>query len=253
MTNAPAFVHHLVMPAAPIPNLRIEEINDPESLQRIYENEHLSHYWSTDWSAEFYVALAKAGFISTYFHHPEIGGILLPEIQEEYAVLDWEDFRIGTTMRRWMKSKACSEQEFQLQFNCSLSPILTGIATAHGPRNWLRNEYAELLLQLEGNNSFPGFRLIPVALVNRDGEVVAGEIGYRVGNVYTSLTGFMKRDDPRWNHTGKLQLHRLGKNLQTAGFEFWNLGHPHMDYKKSLGAKTIGRQAFLRRWPAYQV
>jgi len=40
----------------------------------------------------------------------------------------------------------------------------------------------------------------------------------------------------------------LSKYLEKNGLSFWNLGHPHMEYKKKLGAKVYARQEFLKRW-----
>ena len=46
-----------------------------------------SYYWSDDWSEEFYIELAKAGFISTTYDTKD-RLILLPELQSDYAILD---------------------------------------------------------------------------------------------------------------------------------------------------------------------
>jgi len=50
------------------------------------------------------------------------------------------------------------------------------------------------------------------------------------------------------NNYGTLQLVLLAQYLQKKGFSFWNLGHPHMPYKKKLGAKVYTRSSFLKRW-----
>ena len=36
--------------------------------------------------------------------------------------------------------------------------------------------------------------------------------------------------------------------LENNNFEFWNLGHSHMEYKQRLGCKTYSRSDFLKRW-----
>ncbi len=78
--------------------------------------------------------------------------------------------------------------------------------------------------------------------------MVAGEIGYRVGRVYTSLTGFFDRRDPELRNVGTLQLVLLARHLEASGFAFWNLGQPEMQYKRDLGAPALPRPVFLRRW-----
>jgi hypothetical protein len=41
------------------------KLNDRSYLEQICLDMENSYYWSDDWSEEFYVKLAKAGFIST--------------------------------------------------------------------------------------------------------------------------------------------------------------------------------------------
>ena len=83
---------------------------------------------------------------------------------------------------------------------------------------------------------------------NSTGTLVAGELGYTLGSTYTSLSGFFRREDRKWNHYGKLQLVMLAEALRDAGYAFWNLGHPHMAYKTALGARILPRHEFLNRW-----
>ncbi|CAE8624984.1 unnamed protein product, partial [Polarella glacialis] len=77
--------------------------------------------------------------------------------------------------------------------------------------------------------------------------MVAGEIGYSVGRVYTSLSGFSLRDA---DGVGWIQLACLGKWLEHHGYAFWSLGHcysPQMEYKRQLGHRIFTRAEFLER------
>ena len=76
-------------------------------------------YWSREWDPSFYIRLAELGFITTAIDYeaPDAGDeplvsvpLLIPEIQEAYAVLDWENRHIGRTLRRWMQSSACTSK-----------------------------------------------------------------------------------------------------------------------------------------------
>lgn len=75
--------------------------------------------------------------------------------------------------------------------------------------------------------------------------LIAGEIGFSIGRVYTSMSGFY--DVP---NSGTVQLACLGKWLERAGYAFWSLGHcysPQMDYKRQLGHRIWPRDDFLRK------
>ncbi|KEP64794.1 UNVERIFIED_CONTAM: hypothetical protein HHA_202590 [Hammondia hammondi] len=68
----------------------------------------------------------------------------------------------------------------------------------------------------------------------------AGEIGVRIGGVYTSLTGFSFV-----NEAGNVQLAALGVLLKLTGIRLWDVGM-ELAYKKSLGSQTLPRPEFLR-------
>ncbi|MEN8717560.1 MAG: hypothetical protein ABF301_02725, partial [Sulfurovum sp.] len=86
-----------------------------------------------------------------------------------------------------------------------------------------------------------------VELSNEKDELVAAEIGYLIGKTYTSLTGFSSKEK-LYKNWGKLQMVLLGKYLEKEKFDFWNLGHPYMQYKFDLGALKYSRIDFLKRW-----
>ena len=224
------------------------ELGDFERRRLLYGSDE-THYWTNDWSPDFYRLQARAGFISIAIEHEKLGPVLVPEIQSAYAVLDWPDLHLSRSMRRWMRSERCAQADYVLQMGHDLSEILAGVATAHGERNWLSPTYADLLARLAAQGEVDGFRVMTPALVSRSsGRVIAGEVGYSVGRVYTSLTGFFDRQDARHDNVGTLQLVRLCGELEASGFAFWNLGHPSLQYKRDLGAKVIPRGPFLERW-----
>lgn len=73
-------------------------------------------------------------------------------------------------------------------------------------------------------------------------ELVAGEVGYQCGPVYTSLSGFHYR-----NGAGTVQLLSLAWILANGGAQFWDLGMEG-EYKTRLGARPVERDAFLRMY-----
>mmetsp|Transcript_1020 Transcript_1020/g.2103 ORF Transcript_1020/g.2103 Transcript_1020/m.2103 type:complete len:319 (-) Transcript_1020:60-1016(-) len=84
-------------------------------------------------------------------------------------------------------------------------------------------------------------RVYSVEVWNEEtGELAGGELGYSVGGMYTSLTGFSAQDA-----AGSVQLLALGKLLMKCGFEYWDLGM-EMDYKLKIGAELMPRMSFVR-------
>eukprot|EP00808_Paulinella_micropora_P009173 g34940.t1 len=69
--------------------------------------------------------------------------------------------------------------------------------------------------------------------------LVAGELGYMHGSVYTSLTGARKVDG-----SGTVQLMALVKAMKKTGVKLWDLGMS-MSYKEDLGATSVPRAEFL--------
>merc|ERR1711972_699176 len=82
--------------------------------------------------------------------------------------------------------------------------------------------------------------------MGNDEKPLAGEIGFSIGRVYTSLSGWT--EERTAEGLGFAQLVLLGRWLQRHDFAFWSLGHcysPQMDYKRELGHRVYPRPDFL--------
>lgn len=229
--------------------LTIDDILDPHLMYSyIYPNTEFHLYWSDDWSEDFYIESAYAGFISTCLN---VSGseILLPEIQPHYAVLDWNNLIISKKVKRILESNAFISNNYYVRLNGSLGNTVDKISKYHKD-SWLSHKYADLLHRLNVlKDKKRDFQIVTVELCDSaNDEIIAGEIGYVIGATYTSLTGFCDKMDKKHNNFGKLQLVLLAKTLQYHGYHFWNLGHPYMDYKVKLGARITPRQDFLKKW-----
>ena len=219
-------------------HLSYEEITDPKILHEfIYPDMFKNYYWSDDFSAEYYIAKAKAGFIAVtdYYEDEEL---LLPEIQFRYALLDFDDLHISRKVKKLLQNRP-----LQLEVSQDLDEVAQGIDSVHR-NNWLTSKYLNTLKASQGVDE--NFKVIS-ALIREEGEVVAGEIGYMIGKTYTSLSGFSKREKEYGNY-GTAQLILLAQYLQANGFSFWNLGQCYMPYKLMLGAKIFERKEFLKWW-----
>ncbi|NNM53491.1 MAG: GNAT family N-acetyltransferase [Spirochaetales bacterium] len=203
------------------------------------------YYFSFNWSPLFYRSQASAGFIAVATQTPA-GPVLLPELQKAYAVLDWDDLHIGRSARRLLKGSELTSGRVVLTLNENPAPVLAALEAHWGQESWLIPPYSALLCDL-AQNVEAGFRVWGVEL-RADGKLIAGEVGYATGAVYTSLTGFAPREGPWSRGWGTIQLILLAWELQRRGFAFWNLGQPYMPYKFKLGANLYPRAEFLERW-----
>lgn len=233
-----------------IPHVTIAEMT-PDTRALIDEHTPYDLMWTEDWSPEFYRAQARLGFIAVAGPGPgEAGNVLLPEFQHEYAVLDWQNLIVDRGVRKILQSGRLEREAITLVVETEPARALEGLDGHWGDRSWLRPEYVSLVRLLataEQHAADPGFRILGTILMSGD-ETVSGELGYAVGRVYVSLSGFFRRERREWNHFGKLQMVLLARRLEDAGFAFWNLGHARMEYKTSLGARILPRSAFLPRW-----
>jgi len=205
--------------------------------KHIYPDMYKNYYWSDDFSAIYYIAQAKAGFIAVTdcFEGEEL---LLPEIQFAYTLLDFENLHISRKVQKLLKQKRVA-----LETVPCLEEVVYAIEKTH-KHNWLTPKYLKILKETEGIDE--NFQVLAFGI--REGEkLVAGELGYKIGSTYTSLSGFTERNK-RYNHYGNAQLVLLAQYLQKEGFAFWNLGQPYMAYKFALGAKAYTRPLFLQRW-----
>ena len=219
-------------------NLTYDEVSSLAYLQEhIYPNENKNYYWTDDFSAPFYIAQAKAGFIAVTDVYEE-RELLLPEIQFSYALLDFKNLHTSKKVASLIRM-----QTLHIEIDDNIEELAELIDKSH-ENNWLSQRYLETLRathRLDDN-----FRVVTV-YIEADGNIVAGEIGYVIGKTYTSLSGFSSKER-KYNNYGTAQLVLLGQYLNQNGFDFWNLGQPYMDYKLALGAKIYERDAFLERW-----
>ena len=223
--------------------LKNEDILNKDILYNyIYPNLESNYYWSDDFSEEFYIHSAYAGFICvSNFYNNKL--LLLPELQYEYAILDFENLHISKKVQTLINKK-----QYALTINENFEELLSHINSYH-ENCWLRDQYLELIKKLNiYKHKRINFKIISVELkCLKTNKIIAGELGYQIGSTYTSLTGF-RNTHKKYNNCGTLQLVLLAQYLKVNNFSFWNLGHADMDYKLNLGAIVYSRANFLKRW-----
>ncbi|MBN2659581.1 MAG: hypothetical protein JXR86_21160, partial [Spirochaetales bacterium] len=210
---------------------------------------YYQYFFSDDWSVRFYRKLAELGFIAITGSR---GGAvrLLPELQNQYALLDWKDLVIDSSVRKIIRNGKGAPVILRIEQNPE--SVLKNLHEVWQDRTWLTDQYCELIRKLataEERRNDRRFAIWGVSLLAGPEQIpVAGELGYSIGKTFTSLSGFFRRDLKQFNNFGKLQMIMLAEVLKEKGMAFWNLGHPHMPYKTNLGARIISRNDFLKRW-----
>jgi len=221
-----------------------DDITDTNTLVNfIYANTTVSYYYTDNFDEDFYINLANAGFISV--SHSEDGiQYLIPEMQKEYAVMDFENLHISKKVNTLLKQPNL----YTFTVSNNIDDVVVGINNYHSD-NWMEKDYLVLLHKLkEYKHQHIDFELLSCALkCSQTNNVIAGEIGYRINSTYTSLSGFTTKEK-QYNNYGKLQMTLLAQYLEKNQYSFWNMGHPYMQYKLDLGAVILSREDFLVKW-----
>jgi Leu/Phe-tRNA-protein transferase len=176
-------------------------------------------------------------------------GVLLPKLHANRCVITLpNDLHVSKSVRK--KSK-----RFNITVNKAFDNVVEGCKKQHGRRCWLypplveafktMNDAGKVQCMVSEDGGNASERECPVRLYSIEvwnessGELAGGELGYSVGSIYTSLTGFSSEES-----AGSVQLAALGRMLCSLGFSIWDLGM-QMEYKDSLGSHLMPRKQFV--------
>eukprot|EP00928_Gymnodinium_smaydae_P049087 TRINITY_DN32909_c0_g1_i1.p1 TRINITY_DN32909_c0_g1~~TRINITY_DN32909_c0_g1_i1.p1 ORF type:complete len:286 (-),score=45.08 TRINITY_DN32909_c0_g1_i1:43-900(-) len=170
-------------------------------------------------------------------------GMLLPKIHLERCVLAPGDVHVGRKVRRRAKG-------YHLSIDQAWPIVVQKVQKLTFTENpgdcWLCDSLAnayQAVGQLSSSRRL-GVAFHSVELWHTaSGELVAGEIGYTCGSVYSSCTGFAMKSE--YAGAGSVQLVALARWLEKCGFTTWDLGM-ELDYKLDLGARPISRAEWAR-------
>ncbi|CAA9986723.1 Leu/Phe-tRNA protein transferase, putative [Plasmodium knowlesi strain H] len=158
--------------------------------------------------------------------------LLIPKIHYVRSCMHPSEIHISRKVKKKCKS-------YYITVDKDFDGVLQGIVEKHG-QNWLypfvQKEFKRIF---EEQVTYKNVRMHSVELWC-DGFLAAGEIGCTVGSIYTSLTGFQRK-----NCAGTIQLCALAKLLQHQQFDLWDLGML-LPYKKTIGSKEISMKDFFK-------
>ncbi|CAE6965994.1 aat [Symbiodinium natans] len=166
-------------------------------------------------------------------------GMLLGKMHLQRCVLEPSKTHVGKKVRKRAKA-------FRLSVNQAWSEVVQNIQrhtwTSAPGDCWLSDKMAQAYKDVQDIGSKwlrGGVRFLSIELWHSEtGDLVAGEIGYTCGSVYSSCTGFSIKD--KYPGAGCVQLAALGAWLAKRGFKVWDLGM-ELDYKLELGGQVVPR------------
>eukprot|EP00550_Attheya_septentrionalis_P001924 CAMPEP_0198287500 /NCGR_PEP_ID=MMETSP1449-20131203/6286_1 /TAXON_ID=420275 /ORGANISM="Attheya septentrionalis, Strain CCMP2084" /LENGTH=406 /DNA_ID=CAMNT_0043985459 /DNA_START=115 /DNA_END=1335 /DNA_ORIENTATION=- len=215
----------------------------PDYLKRLVLHSHGDFFQTPCFEARLVAHLMAEGFLPISTNY-----LLLPKLHARRCVIPTGRLHIAKSAKKRSK-------KYKFSINQAFSAVVEGCHAQHGI-SWLYPKIVAAFSQLfrkgatgtparvhddsSGEDAISVVRLYSMEVWNiSSGHLVAGELGYTVGSIYTSLTGFSAEDG-----AGSVQLAALGSLLQHLEVTMWDLGMV-MDYKERLGAIEMPRPEFV--------
>jgi len=186
--------------------------------------------WAASFEPAFVSALMARGFLTMSQRAGERYA-LLPKLHRERCGLRFEDRHTSKSVRRHSK-------KFAVTCDAAFEDVVRGVRRQHGDECWFYPPLVAAFRAIRKNPPHPSVAMHTFECWLGD-DLVAGEVGYAVGDVYTSLSGFST-----FPCAGSVQCAATAAWLQVSGFSLWDLGM-ELPYKLAMGAKPIPRLQFL--------
>ena len=155
-----------------------------------------------------------------------------PKLHVTRMVLDLEKFKAK-------RSSVKKSKGYSVSVNDHFREGVRQVVYHHG-RNWMCEPLVKAFEYMLTHPKNFRTRMMSISIWDDEtDQLVASEVGFGVGTVYTSLSGATEVSG-----AGSVQLCTLGCILRLSGFTHWDFGMA-MDYKSDLGASNISRKEWL--------
>jgi Leu/Phe-tRNA-protein transferase len=219
----------------------ISEEDDPNKVMDIIINSHYLYETclGVNFNIHYLIKLIKGGFflMSNYYIHKDHKNLYVMKAMHHLfrSVLFFNHLHIKKSIIKFLA-------KYELKENVEFDRIVDKCIENHND-HWLTKPLVDAIKEIRRINnpdvSFTSFGLY------RDGKLVAGEFGTKVGRIYSSYSGFHEE-----NNSGTVQMILTAQYLEENGYAFWDLGMP-INYKKTFGAKVIKLADFIFIWRKY--
>ncbi len=220
----------------------IQTEEDLDNLESFLYEPDSEFCFSFDFSPEWIDAVCYKGYfpmandIGNFIEDIEnfpLKELLLIKHHKERAVLKLTDANFSKKL-----SKYCDNLEFSIDED--FEGCVQGLLEIY-KETWLSPTLVDAFRQIHnGATTKYGTKIHSVEVWDKTtNELVAGEIGFRNGHLYSSLSGFRKR-----NHVGNIQMSALCQFLKEKNLEYWDFGMS-LPYKLDLGCKLYSPKEFF--------
>jgi len=219
--------------------LILEKNNPDEAIDLIINTNYPYEYCVGDnFNIQFLVNLIKSGFyvMSQYYEH---GKKYIMEAMHHLSksVLFFDKLHIKKSIKKLLP-------KYELRENAEFEKIVDKCIEIHND-GWLTKPLVAAIKEIYRIND-PDVSFISFGLY-KDGKLVAGEFGTKVGRIYSSYSGYREE-----NNSGTVQMILTAQHLEKAGYAFWDLGMP-IEYKGTLGARILNLEDFIVMWKKYSI
>jgi Leu/Phe-tRNA-protein transferase len=219
--------------------LILEKNNPDEAIDLIINTNYPYEFCiGENFNIQFLINLIKSGFYVMSRYYKQIDIYIMEAMHHlSQSVLFFDRLHIKKSVKKLLS-------KYELKENAEFERIVDKCIETHGD-GWLTKPLVDAIKEIYRLNN-PDVTFISFGLY-RDGKLVAGEFGTKVGRIYSSYSGYHEE-----SNSGTVQMVLTAQHLEKTGYAFWDLGMP-IDYKKSFGAKIVNLEDFIVLWRKYSI
>ena len=219
--------------------LIMEENNPDEAIDLIINTNYSYEFCIGDnFNIQFLSNLIKSGFYVMSRYYEQKNFYIMEAMHHlSKSVLFFDRLHIKKSVKKLLP-------KYELRVNSEFEKIVDKCIEIHND-GWLTKPLVAAIKEIYRIND-PDVTFISFGLY-KDGKLVAGEFGTKVGRIYSSYSGYREE-----SNTGTVQMILTAQHLEKTGYAFWDLGMP-IEYKRTFGARILNLEDFIVLWRKYSI